>query len=535
MVTVKFWPRYMGIPASVCAHRFDAVCTVSQQTDSRFLTSVYAVEIFGFKNNFRVGDFISNAPVLQYNDGVYDAEVTGLIRNDIYYYTDKWLNPTTGVIEEIPDYYATAWTAKGVAAFNAYYGLTNGGVKVALGGAKAARTPNHGQEMYYFSAPPVNSGDPLGPRLQGQLGYDFVNELMGLNNLNEVSGVVDYHRNWFYQTLNRVPSGISYRNGQAAMAGTLYPYFLGGRNSSNGPISTNGSAQTWYGSTYGFKTGTLDIREYFNSYVNSSRWWDFWSNMGYSRAQADAYVTQEIIKTIANRGWYRDFIHWHSARDAGTLTTIDEFYAMMRSTFGANFVWTCSNGEALEYMFLRESVQRVAAVEIEGNVLVIADVIAPFATKSVKGIPAPDLFNTYNIPLSVRVDLTSTSLAGKQVKSNYGKIRSLGSNVYIVQIPFQTKSENIIGVTLSEGTDGIFVETKPVITTSISDGILTVQTNMPTKAVLFGVATGGQEIDSLPIARSNAFNTIHAFEHKTGMSYRVGAISEFYQASLKVL
>lgn len=503
---VKLWPAPTGINATVCAHRYGAVATFSEQTDSRFEKSAICGEMIGFETGFCMGDFISQYG-LQYNIGIYDMENTGVIRHDVYFFTDMWKNPTTGVLEVIPDYYAAAWTALGAAAFG-----------VSIGTTKTVRTPNHGQQLFNLTS--------------GVLGYDFVNSISGANGGLELKGIVDSQKDWFKQQVNREASSFSFRNGEAAGAGMLYPYDIGNRNSSNGPISTNASAQTFYGGSYGFKTGALDIREYFNNYVNTTRWWDFWSNMGYTRAQADAYAVQEFLKTLLNNGWFHDFIHWHSAVDAGTIDTLRQFLNLIRSNFGVSFVWTCSNGEALEYMFLRESCQRVAAVPKGNSVIVLADIIPPFASKTVKGVPAPDKFTQYNIPLSVRVDLTGTYLAGKSVKSSYGKLRSLGSNVYICELPLVTKEDTILAVELYEGVNGIFSEARPTGTTSIAGTELTVTTDLPTKAVLYEVAAGGDRYDSKAIARVQTYATAHVFKISSGKSYRVGIITDFKQSNL---
>ena len=113
---IKFFPKFQNIPIRICDHRFDGVITVSHQTDARYLSSIYAAEMMGFDNNFCLGAFVSNITGPQ-NDGIADAELTGLMRHDIYYPTEYWLNPNTGVIQVIPDWSATTWTAAGAAAF----------------------------------------------------------------------------------------------------------------------------------------------------------------------------------------------------------------------------------------------------------------------------------------------------------------------------------------------------------------------------------------------------------------------------------
>jgi hypothetical protein len=60
-----------------------------------------------------------------------------------------------------------------------------------------------------------------------------------------------------------------------------------------------------------------------------------------------------------------------------------------------------------------------------------------------------------------------------------------------------------------------------------------VTTNIKTKAVLFGVVSGGNDFESVDMGRSNDFNTTHSIAISDDtMDYRVGVISEFGQAAL---
>ncbi|WP_215225849.1 hypothetical protein [Echinicola shivajiensis] len=509
---IKFWPKQSTIPAIKLNHRYGADMTFSFQTDSRLTTSIYAVEAFGFKNNFRIGAFQSNL-VNQIESGISEAEATGLIRHDIYFGTDMWKNPVTGVVEVVPDYYDSEWTTLGASYF----------VNAIEGQPKATRYPNNGQQMYDMS--------------NGAYGYDFSNDVAGTSNLYEYKGVVEIQKNWIKGLTGRNVSSGSYRNGRRETSGLNYPNFLGVRNSNAGPALANGDADTYYGSGLGYKGDSRSFREYFIDYPSTTRWWDYWNTFyvpPMPKADAIDYLEQEIGKTLVNNGWFRDFTHFHSAYSFGNLESLDEFMQIVKTSVGADFAWYCSNGEALEYMYLRELCNRVTAQEKDGKVTVILDVDDDFKDMMVDGISLATPLDGINTPLSIQVDLSGTSLSGKSIITTNGKPISLGSDNYIVEVPFKSAVEGFAALVIEEDLEGIgYLDfTPPVITTTIDGEFIEISTDQLTKCAVFQAPLGGELKDVQIYNRSNKLGTIHNFHVESGYEYWVGAINEAGQSSL---
>lgn len=509
MIT-KFYPSQSDtLPVEVCNHRHGATATFSHQTDTRVLSSIYLGEMLGFKHNVRLGAFASLLVTSgsNTNSGIADAEATGLMRHDVYFATDQWRNPTTGVIGIIPDYTATAWTSAGVSAFPE---------TAVLGAAKPIRTPNHGQQMYDAT--------------DGRLGYDLITGTMGESDLFELYAIVNAEQNYFLSQLKRLVSAASYRNGRDESAIPMLPFWLGNRNSNPSPIPSSGTANTFYGYDLdGNPLGEgadMNIRQFFASYPSSYRWWDSWHSGGNSKVAATSYYTSNLAATILNGGWYRDFAHWHTVQSSGEMNEMDAFLQTFRDTVDTDFVWTCSNGEALEYMMLRTMCSRVIAKENEQGVYVLCDVSDPFKGGNIDGISTTLPIDSINIPLSVKVDLTDTTLSGKSIKASYGKLISLGSDVYIVQVPY-SKFDGFKTVQLSEGEANYYNTAIPTATVGIVGTTMTVTADMPVRAVLFSVATGGSEYDSVLDGRSNDLALEHTFDVLGGRDYLVGIISEF--------
>lgn len=494
------------IPVAKCNHRWGAQMTFSHQTDSRFANSIYGAELYGFKNNVRLGAFI-NPTLNQYEEGITETEATGLMRHDNYFPTDYWKNPTTGVIEIIPDHYGKVWTQLGVNAFE----------NAVLGADKQEKFPTCGTQMYQLT--------------NGRLGFDQATGTMGTSNLAEFYGLVKQQKDWIFEKTGRNLSAASYRNGVQGESSIMPLSYLGVRTSNYGNVLGGIDADTWYGDNLGNKVGGTSFRAFYSWYPSSSRWWDYWHSIGVSKTSAILYIQDQLSKCMVKNGWYRDFCHWHSCRNENEMETIDEFLQLFRSTVGESFVWTCSNGEALEYLFVRDLCDSITAYEKNGEVIVLADTIDRYKGTKSYNFPLDVPLETIHTPLSVEIDLSGTSLSGKAIKCNTGKVRSMGNDRYIIEIPFLGR-EGFSSALITPGTLGVHNPDRPSATAIIESNSILLSSDMPVKAVLFGVDTGGQEYDSMPLARSNHFSDSHQFDRVPEKDFRIGVISEFGQAAL---
>lgn len=506
---VKFWPSESIIPVEVCNHRFDADLTVSFQTDTREASSAHAVEAFGFKNSFRLGCFVSNIHGQTF--GAKDCEDTGLVRNDIYFATDYWKNPITGAIELIPDYYSAVWSSAGATFFN-----------VTVGAAKATRFPNHGQQLFDISS--------------GDLGYDLINGVEGANGSLELYGLYDYQNEWFQKEFGRNNSSISFRNGQSGSANQLLKKVLSARNSGAGDVYTSNASETYYGGTLGFRSSTLlDLRDYFKSYRLSTRWWDYWNTYipGVSEAFANSYLIQELNETSENAGWFKDFAHWHNAEGNDTLESLDNFLSLIKSTLSTKRVHTCSNGEAIEYMFLRQCVQRITAKEKNQRILILTDVINIFEGEEFAGIPKDVFFSQLNTPLTIKIDLTGTHLEGKNIATSFLKPISLGSNQYLVEIPFKSDQSGFGSLIISENSVADYrTLVQPSVSKSVTGNVAIVTSNQRCKYVLFEAPSGFGLKDVVVKSRFQDYQFTHSITFDITKENWVGVISESGQSNL---
>lgn len=481
---VQFIPE-SNFPARVCSHRYGALATISQCTDLYSTPSSYAAEMIGFKHNISPTFFLR----LTSENDIQDVVDTGRCGWGVYFLTAYWYS--AGAMRGIPDYDATTWTSAGQSAFS----------NAVAGQPKPARFPNHGQELYDVSG--------------GVYGYDYETETAGSNGLNEITGLADALSMSFFNQTGKTASVISYQNGEVGIAPFLIAKYLAGRNSD---ATSSGNGRTAYGKDKAVNqylgTPDVDLSKLDRiSQASTTRFWDNGKNLVYCQSQIDA--------TILNRGWYNDFIHYHSAFNAGTFDDVEEFYQMINEATANDFVWKCGYEEAMEYMWLRESIEIVVGNYKNGKARVYLRV-----SEVLEG-----MYNLISTPISVEIDLGETPLSGKDVKSNYGQILSLGADKYVIDVPLNKLRDGVFSFIVEEAESQDYLNFAiPEGSMSINENTVTVTTDLPTRAVLF--TQDGEGIYDISISeRDNVLSTTHVFDI-TGLDPTgVGIISKECQSN----
>lgn len=399
---VNFFPL-SELPVTVCNHRYNADMTYTEQTDSIFSTSRYAVEYYAHKHNARVGAFVNGLTQANHTDLV-ESQKYGSCKFDIYFPTDYWCNPVTGKIEVMPDFYATAWTELGAQYFN-----------VEVGSAKTNRMPTHGEQMYNLS------GGKYGFLTDGTIGQSRCSELILLH-----KNVIE----WFYQVFGFVPVSMSYRNGVQTGRFMDILFYLQNRNSAATHPLSGKDSETWYGKSYegeylGYPNKDI-TRTLMMSRPSSFRWWDAIDNTAplATKQQSLNYVADQIEKTIINHGWLNNFTHWHSAKSTTKediqIDSYDDYFSTIKTALGVNKAHFASYGEASEYLYHRTNLKNIAAYK-QGNVIkVVTHVEDTFQNERINVVfDGRTPKSRIKTPLSVIVDLTGTFLENKNVITNY--------------------------------------------------------------------------------------------------------------------
>lgn len=453
----------------------------------------YDIQHTSFLNPYGSNGFsVTNAENINYGDNIKKVNATGRVSFGIYYRTDSWFNKNKGIVEIIPSYNSTTWNQAAIDA----------GFNVVLGATKAIRYPNHGQQMYDES--------------NGLYGFDFASNAKGTNNLDEVNLMTEAFISYFKGISNLRLTNISYTNGEQAIAPLLKPYFLGARNSE---YSWTGDSNINYDPT----------RSQAISKPSSTRTWDAErANRFVDKYAAILYAQGEIGKALTLQQWWSDFMHDHSLYTYSDVQFFELFFAGIREAIGDTDAWMAGYGEALEYMFLRDSIVNMGSYEHDEKVNIsiwVRDQNKDIITNGIGDTIDLSLLTT---PISVKVDLTGTSLAGQNIKCEKAhSIRNLGSNQWIINIPYSGFGE-FGGVTLEVGTQYYYNGNNPVL--SASGNVVT--SDIPCKFVVWRKENSSGIETTVEIDRVNEFSNLLNVVRVSGFTYYIGGISKSNHSSL---
>lgn len=456
--------------------RYGADYAISSNSDVWSGVNQERVEFMAWKYGIRstVFEESTSTPVSR------DQYTQGIFESSIYWLTDRYNNGTYAV--DIPDYYSDTWTSAGVSAFPV----------AVLGEAKPTRYPNLGTQMMYISGglvgiqldvPYTDWDKGLTPSV-GVDPDESPNANIIATGTNGDGMILGY-----LTTSIQGNIGYSYRNGQEGTRQLYEKYLQGGRNSSDSKVSLG----EWFDS-YEI-TSRADI-----SYPSTSRVMD----------TTDIYTVEQNIdnveanleaKTIPNGGWYNNFTHWWSAN----MFNFESFYSRLKTVKDRNseICWDAGMSEAVGYLWFKDMITGVA---FNGSVITV------------------NIDNKYNLdltkiftPISIEIDLTGTSLSGKNITANQGRVRSLGSDKFIVEV-YATSLSTTISQTSNP--DYINLDYPVLLTDNFMTDTLTVTTDVLTKVTLFSDEVG------TVIERKYTDSDSHVFTGlSSGQTYYLGIMS----------
>lgn len=496
-IPVLFFPDNK-LGASICPIYNDHTAVVTNNTD-RLKDNKYAgVELALFRNNLHATAFL-NPDAVEDNENVgYSTTLQSVSSSDrisygLYFRTKKWVNPITLVTEVIPDYDETTWTAAGVAVFS----------RAVLGAAKTVRTPNHGQEMYTISG--------------GQYGYNVSTQQFGASGGLELTEHAARQLAYFASMGFKLTAG-SYENGQTGSVRQLIPKLLGMRTSS---FSYSGTSSFPYSSLTRY---ALNLRQC------STRSWDA-ANGGFlpSQAASIAYTQTQVAAAIAAGGWFSDFMHWHSLYDFPSLDFAESLFSAMNATIGASDVWRTGHGEAAEYYVLRESIDKVGSF-VDGNAVYLSVRFNDgFSGTNTDGISNALPVDCVHTPLSIKVNLTGTPLAGLDIACNQAQsMRNKGGNVWVINILPSIFVNGCYVAKLTAGTGSYFDASVPVL--SYSGDLITA--SLPCKFVVWRKLTGSTDYTIATVNRTTTYATTVTVSRAVGYDYFIGGITRSKMSSV---
>lgn len=490
MTQAVFFPAN-NLGVTVCSIFNGHEAIVSANTDRLIDGKYAAAEMAAFKHNVQATAFLNpegaaSGENVGYGTTLRNVAETGRISFGLYYRTDRWVNPSTGASEPIPDYNASTWTAAGVASFSG----------AVLGAAKATRYPNHGQQMFDISG--------------GAYGYDTATQAFGASGGSETLLHTQAQLNYFRMIAGLNISSASYANGRTEVGLLNLPFLLGTRNSS---YSASGTGEISYSGL-----SRMDLM----SRASTTRAWDAVNAGQFADQTASlAYMQSQIAAAISAGGWFSDFMHWHSLYSAGDVEFFDPFFAAIDGAIDTADVWRAGNNEANEYYVLRESIEKVGSF-VDGAVVRIAYRFKdgfPGATDGISNALAAGLIDT---PISLQIDLTGTPLAGQDIVCGQARsIRKLGADQWIVNLRPTLFGDGYFGASISAGAGEYYDAARPGL--SYLSGI--VSADRPCRWAVWRKPSGAPMADLALVKREHALSASLNLSSAAGHDYFVGAIT----------
>lgn len=472
---------------------------ISTNTD-RLIDGKYALaELNLFKHNIQGTSFLnpfgqSAGENADYKTTLDDVSNTGRISYGMYFRTDYWFNPTTQKQEQIPDYYATAWTSAGAAVFK----------NAVVGATKTAQYPNHGQQMYDISG----------------ADYGFNGTAFGLSNGSELYVHTDMQLDYF-KSLGYYLSTGSYANGRSNSSVMLLPKILAVRNSAHS-VDSNGNIK-YSGLT----------RPEMTLQASTTRTWDA-VNSGQFTSQADsiAYTKTEIARAINAGGWFSDFMHWQSLYNANDTAFFQPFFSAIDESIGSADVWCAGNNEVNEYYALTQGIDKIGSFVHKGKAYIAIRFTDAFKNGVVNGVSIAIKPEQLRTPISVQIDLSGTALAGKSLKSTQATtFRNLGSNKWLANVSPINSYKNgymLFVIEEAENTDQVYSASRPTLTKNSN----TINANQACKFVVWRKAVGADDKMLEAVHRTGYFKKSLSYTFEDGYKYFVGAITRSRNSNL---
>lgn len=499
-----FFPKN-NLTVNVCRCFNGHIAPITFNTD-RLKDGKYALaELESFRNDVQLTSFLNPrydffSENVNYGETLKKLNATGRWSWGLYFNTNAWLNPFTGVVENIPGYGQSTWSPQVADFYNSH------GASIVSGTTKTANYPNHGGNLYALT--------------NGHMGYDLVSGSWGSEtNGSETIDWLDYQLGVFIDLFGKRVTSMSYMNGVLGNIPVMtIPYMLGGRNSN---YSSSGESYIKYDDLLRFPN---------TNRPSNTRAWDA-HRVGQFPTQQEAidYTKQQIQYAIDNGGFFTDFAHIHSFYELNDLPFIGLFFGQVRDQIDSQDVWNCGYAEAMEYAFIRDSVDKFGSFEYNNELFFFYKIKDKYKGTSYGGVPNDLDYSILNTPLSFEIDTTGTSLEGKDIKCDEAVlIRKLGSNKWIVSVPYRLNEEGYARFGLYEGTSEYYSSVRPIISHSGN----TITTDIPSKVVVWRKPTSGGLSDIVEDSRYNDISSSHTHIFEGGYDYYIGAITRFNHSSL---
>jgi hypothetical protein len=303
----------------------------------------------------------------------------------------------------------------------------------------------------------------------------------------------------------------------------LIPKLFGMRNLAYGYAGNNGNIKY-----FGLSRQEMMIQ------ASTCRGWDA-VNAGQIINQTAAlnYSASEIDRAIVAGGIYSEFMHWHSLYRAGDTAFFEPFMQMVNTAINGRDVWRAGNNEVNEYYVIANSIERIGSYMARGKAYIAVQFKDLFIDSDTNGISNAIDPTRMTTPISIRIDLNGTSLAGKNIYSRQAQtVRNLGSNLWNINVsPINIFKNGAMLFEVEEAlyTDQLYDFSSPNLSISGS----TVTSDKKAKFVIWRKAVDAENKVIEAVHRTNDFSgsLTYPFD-KADYIYYVGGVTRSRVSSL---
>ncbi|MCP4977257.1 MAG: hypothetical protein GY931_13945 [Maribacter sp.] len=224
---------------------------------------------------------------------------------------------------------------------------------------------------------------------------------------------------------NKRPTTVSYGCGKTHYRDSLPKHILGGRSSSYIKFNSNNNNEiSWYGDDSGHST-YIDFSNTQNivSRPSNGRFYSDILGNGASLEDASLFVEEQVKKTVAKRGFYMNFMHWHDFYIKKETGKILEGVPLMKFLFKSmsqgvknSNIAKLDYNEAIEYLYAKEGLV-TAILEVMNDK---ADIVVRTETTREKD------YSAIQTPITLRIHKDS-------IKNVNYKLFSISERIVSVQ------------------------------------------------------------------------------------------------------
>lgn len=329
-------------------------------------------------------------------------------------------------------------------------------------------------------------------------------------------------------------STLSYGCGKVSYSDSLPRYVLGGRTSGYSSGKNNIDAITFYGDEIGrsFLKNNETLLEKLLKRPSGGRFYSDIQRNDMSIPLASAYTKVQVEKTIKNRGFYVNFMHWHdfykSKNDSiiEGVKVMEPLFKSMHEAFQNNaYNSGLDYNEAVEYLYAKEALDSVKLIGFDNNTIEIQIYKSKKRDRDYSRIDTP-----ISIVSDIKVLNGHTTLElSDQVPSAF---LNKGMLLLNVVLDFETDHETIV-LDLNGADEIEPLERK--LTLSLVDKT-TVMASHKAKFVLFRRKNGAQDYAVELVERAQSYSEKFNLPNlEDGYDYFCGAIDRKRESKIIAL